>query len=290
MKFQELAESVCAGYEATNEEVLAVLNSSDDELLQVVQAAATIRHHFHGKRIKLNMLLNVKSGLCPEDCFYCSQGVESSAQIPKYKFMSTEQIVEAAEEAARRHACTLCIVASGTGPSAKELSTVTEAVVKLRENTNLKICACLGKLSSEDATCLQNAGVARYNHNVNTTQAHYPNICSTHTHDERIETIENVKQSGMSPCSGAIFGMGESIEERVEIAFDVKKLDIDSIPCNFLVAIDGTKMQGMDELTPYDCLRILAMMRFVNPSKEIRISGGREKHLRSLQPLGLMIA
>ncbi|MGL4819019.1 MAG: biotin synthase BioB, partial [Bacilli bacterium] len=157
-------------------------------------------------------------------------------------------------------------------------------------NTSLKICACLGKLSDTDAAALFDAGVQRYNHNVNTTAEHYANICTTHTHDDRIDTLQHVKQAGISPCSGAIFGMGETLADRVQIAFDVRALEIDSIPCNFLVSIEGTRLEGMDELSPQDCLRILAMMRFVNPSKEIRISGGREKHLRTLQPLGLMIA
>ncbi|MGL4820733.1 MAG: biotin synthase BioB, partial [Bacilli bacterium] len=144
MNVFQLADQVIGGQPITPEEALALLHTTDAELLDVVAAANRIRRHHYGNTVKLNMLLNVKSGLCPEDCFYCSQGVESEADIPRYKFMSEQQIVAAAEEAARRSACTLCIVASGTGPTRRELETVTNAVKELRSNTSLKICACLG--------------------------------------------------------------------------------------------------------------------------------------------------
>ncbi|EHB64103.1 MULTISPECIES: biotin synthase BioB [Paenibacillus] len=286
----KLAEQIVQGYSIKPEEALAILQSDDGELLTVMQAAYRIRREYYGNKVKLNMIVNAKSGMCPEDCGYCSQSIVSEAPIEKYAWLTKEKILEGARESIRRKAGTYCIVASGRRPSNRELEHVVEAVKEIRATTDLKVCCCLGFLSEQHAAQLAEAGVHRYNHNLNTSKDNYANITTTHTYDQRVETVKQATTSGMSPCSGAIFGMGESLEERVQIAFALKELDADSIPCNFLNAIDGTPMEGRKELTPRMCLKILAMMRFVNPSKEIRIAGGREVNLRSLQPLGLYAA
>jgi biotin synthase len=285
-----LADRVLAGHDVTKEEALSILRAADDQVLDILSAAFVIRQRYYGKKVKLNMIINAKSGLCPEDCGYCSQSIVSEAPIEKYAWLTKEKILEGAREALNRKAGTYCIVASGRRPSDREIDHVVEAVREIRETTTLKICCCLGFLSEEHARKLAEAGVHRYNHNLNTSAANYKNITTTHTYEDRVDTVRQVKQSGMSPCSGAIFGMGESEEEAVDIAFALKELDADSIPCNFLNPIDGTPMQGRRELTPMKCLKLLAMMRFVNPTKEIRISGGREVNLRHLQALGLYAA
>lgn len=286
----KLAEQIVQGYSIKPEEALAILQSDDAELLTVMQAAYQIRREYYGNKVKLNMIVNAKSGMCPEDCGYCSQSIVSEAPIEKYAWLTKEKILEGARESIRRKAGTYCIVASGRRPSNREMEHVVEAVKEIRATTDLKVCCCLGFLSEQHAAQLAEAGVHRYNHNLNTSKDNYANITTTHTYDQRVETVKQATTSGMSPCSGAIFGMGESLEERVQIAFALKELDADSIPCNFLNAIDGTPMEGRKELTPRMCLKILAMMRFVNPSKEIRVAGGREVNLRSLQPLGLYAA
>ncbi len=286
----KLAEQIVQGYSIKPEEALAILQSDDGELLTVMQAAYRIRREYYGNKVKLNMIVNAKSGMCPEDCGYCSQSIVSEAPIEKYAWLTKEKILEGARESIRRKAGTYCIVASGRRPSNREMEHVVEAVKEIRATTDLKVCCCLGFLSEQHAAQLAEAGVHRYNHNLNTSKDNYANITTTHTYDQRVETVKQATTSGMSPCSGAIFGMGESLEERVQIAFALKELDADSIPCNFLNAIDGTPMEGRKELTPRMCLKILAMMRFVNPSKEIRVAGGREVNLRSLQPLGLYAA
>ncbi|ANY71526.1 biotin synthase BioB [Paenibacillus ihbetae] len=286
----KLAEQIVQGYSVTPEEALAILQSDDAELLTVMQASYRIRREHYGNKVKLNMIVNAKSGMCPEDCGYCSQSIVSEAPIEKYAWLTKEKILEGARESIRRKAGTYCIVASGRRPSNREMEHVVEAVKEIRATTDLKVCCCLGFLSEQHAAELAEAGVHRYNHNLNTSRDNYANITTTHTYDQRVDTVKQAAASGMSPCSGAIFGMGESLEERVQIAFALKELDADSIPCNFLNAIDGTPMEGRKELTPRMCLKILAMMRFVNPSKEIRIAGGREVNLRSLQPLGLYAA
>lgn len=289
-KWLELAQEVLNGQMITKENALQILRASDDEILSILQAAFSIRQKYYGKKVKLNMIINAKSGLCPEDCGYCSQSIVSEAPIDKYAWLTKEKILEGAQESIKRKAGTYCIVASGRRPTNKEIDHVVEAVREIRQTTDLKICCCLGFLNEDHASKLADAGVHRYNHNLNTSKENYENISTTHTYEDRVDTVKQSKTSGMSPCSGAIFGMGETDEEAVDIAFALKELDADSIPCNFLNSIDGTPLEGKKELTPIKCLKILAMMRFVNPTKEIRISGGREVNLGSLQPLGLFAA
>lgn len=290
LSWHELANSILNGTECSREDALRVLQSSDQELLSVLDAAYILRSHYFGNMVKLNMIVNAKSGMCPEDCGYCSQSIVSEAPIEKYAWLTKETIVSGAQEAVARKAGTYCIVASGRRPTDKEIDHVVEAVKEIKATTGLKICCCLGFLDATSASKLAAAGVQRYNHNLNTSASNYEEICSTHGYEDRVDTVKQVAASGMSPCSGAIFGMGETEEQAVEIALALRDLDADSIPCNFLNSIEGTPLEGRQELDPRKCLRLLAMMRFVNPTKEIRISGGRELNLRSLQPLGLYAA
>ncbi|WP_342601263.1 biotin synthase BioB [Psychrobacillus sp. FSL H8-0483] len=290
MNWQTLAQEVIEGKELTNEEAMLILTTSDDELLPLLHGAFTIRKHYYGKKVKLNMIMNAKSGYCPEDCGYCSQSSKSTAPIDKYPFISKEEILEGAKRAFENQIGTYCIVASGRGPTRKDVNVVSEAVEEIKEKYGLKVCACLGLLKNEQAEQLKNAGVDRYNHNLNTSERHHDYITTSHTYEDRVNTVEVVKKHGISPCSGAIVGMKETKEDVIDIARALRRLDADSIPVNFLHAIDGTKLEGTKELNPRYCLKVLALFRFVNPTKEIRISGGREVNLGSLQPLGLYAA
>lgn len=290
VNYRELADNIIAGYEITKEEALAIVTAPDEDLLDIMNAAFQIRKHHYGVKVKLNMIINAKSGLCPEDCGYCSQAITADTPVAKYALLTKDKILDGAREAQERKAGTYCIVTSGRQPSEKEVDAIADAVKEIRETTNLKICCCLGFLNENSAQKLADAGVNRYNHNLNTSKENYSNITTTHTYDDRVNTVEHAKQAGMSPCSGMIMGMNETDEELVEMAFSLKALDADSIPINFLNAIDGTKLEGTDNLNPRHCLKNVAMFRFVNPTKEIRLSGGREINLRSLQPLGLYAA
>ncbi|RRJ65661.1 biotin synthase BioB [Paenibacillus oralis] len=274
----------------TIEEGLAVLQAEDDELLPLMEAAFQVRKHYFGKKVKLNMIITAKSGLCPEDCGYCSQSIVSAAPVAKYTLLDKESLLAGAREALQRKAGTYCIVASGRGPTDKELEQVAEAVKEIRETMPLKICACLGLLKADQAKRLSEAGVHRYNHNLNTSRANYPSITTTHTYDQRLETVNIAKAHGMSPCSGVIIGMGETDREIVEMAFALRELDADSIPINFLNAIPGTPLERAERTAALKALKTLALFRFICPSKEIRVAGGRETSLRSLQPLSLYAA
>jgi biotin synthase len=289
-RWENLADKALADEPPDREEALALLRAPEDELLAVLHAAFRVRRATFGRLVKLNMIINAKSGICPEDCGYCSQSIVSTAAVPKYSMVSAAVLVAGAHEAWSRKARTYCIVASGRGPSARELRVVTAAVRQIKEELPMKVCACLGLLTHEQARELRVAGVDRYNHNVNTSADHHGEITTTHTYEDRVATLEAVKEAGISPCSGFIAGMGESDEQIVDVAFALRDLDADSIPVNFLHAIPGTPLEGMDELDPGRCLKILALLRFVCPRKEIRVAGGREVNLRSLQPFSLYAA
>lgn len=286
----QLADKAINGEAITLEEGLAVLQADNREVLAIMDAAYRVRHHFFGNKVKLNMIINAKSGLCPEDCGYCSQSIVSTAPVEKYTLLDKETLIAGAKEALNRKAGTYCIVASGRGPTDRELEQVVEAVKEIRETMPLKICACLGQLTSEKAEKLKEAGVHRYNHNINTHVDHHAHITSTHTYDDRVKTVENVKVAGMSPCSGVIIGMGETDEQIVEMAKALNDMKVESIPVNFLHAVPGTPLENMERTEPTKALKVLALMRFMNPATEIRVSGGREVNLRTLQPLALYAA
>lgn len=290
MNWVQLAEEVLEGKKLTHEEALAIVHAPDDELLLLMQGAFLIRKHYYGKKVKLNMIMNAKSGYCPENCGYCSQSSISTAPIEKYPFITKEEIIAGAKKAFENQIGTFCIVASGRGPTRKDVKVVTEAVQEIKEKYGLKVCACLGLLKDEQAEQLKTAGVDRYNHNLNTSEKHHDYITTSHTYKDRVDTVEIAKKYGMSPCSGAIIGMRETKQDVVDIAYALHALDADSIPINFLNAIDGTKLEGTKELDPRYCLKVLALFRYINPTKEIRIAGGREINLGSLQPLGLYAA
>lgn len=290
MLWNGLAERALAGEAISRAEALKVLAVPNDELLDLVAACYRVRRHYHGNRIKLNMLINAKSGLCAEDCGYCSQSVLSQSGVDRYTLQSAAVLVEGARQAMEVKSHTYCIVISGRRPTPRELDHITAAVREIKQKYPLRICCCLGLLDDAEVKRLQDSGVDRVNHNLNTSEDHYDEICSTHTYKDRVETIEAVKRGGISSCSGAIVGMGETDAQIADLAFALRELDVDSIPVNFLIPIAGTPLAGVEYLTPQKCLAILCLFRLVNPSKEIRVAGGREYHLRSLQPLGLYVA
>jgi biotin synthase len=290
-RFDDLADAVLTGTPATADEALDVLRATDDELLSMVDAAARLRRKHFGNTVKVNYLLNLKSGLCPEDCHYCSQRLGSQADILKYTWLKTDEAIEQAAAGLRGGATRICMVSSGRGPTNRDVERVAGMVGALKgEHPGVEVCACLGLLKDGQAERLRQAGVDAYNHNINTAESHHDDIVTSHTYADRVETVTKAKDAGLSPCSGLIAGLGESDEQLVEALFALRDLGSDSIPVNFLMPFDGTPLEGTWELTPGRCLRILAMARFVCPDKEIRIAGGREMHLRSLQGLALHVA
>jgi biotin synthase len=293
--WHRVANAVLDGHELTRSEALAILRSPDSEILELLSAAYRIRRRYFANTVQLYFLMNAKSGLCPEDCGYCSQSKVSGAEIPKYNLLSREKLLDGARVAAERNSKTYCIVISARGPNEREMQAVTTIVPEIKQKYNLQICACLGLLTDEQAQALKDCGVDKVNHNLNTSEEHYEKICTTHTYADRLSTLHAVRKAGMELCSGGIIGMGERDDDVVDMAFSLRELRVESIPVNFLNPIEGTPLEGVTlsgshELNPRYCLKVLAMFRFANPRSEIRIAGGRELHLRSLQPLGLYAA
>ncbi|MEV7872440.1 biotin synthase BioB [Streptomyces sp. NPDC088124] len=272
----------------TREEALAVLATSDDELLDVVAAAGKVRRQWFGRRVKLNYLINLKSGLCPEDCSYCSQRLGSTAEILKYTWLKPDEVTKVAAAGVAGGAKRVCLVASGRGPTDRDIDRVSRSIEAIKEqNGDVEVCACLGLLSAGQGERLRAAGADAYNHNLNTSEATYGDITTTHTYADRVDTVERAQAAGLSACSGLIAGMGESDEDLVDVLFSLRALDPDSVPVNFLIPMEGTPLEREWHLTPQRCLRILALARFVCPDVEVRLAGGREVHLRTLQPLAL---
>ena len=290
LNWAALVRRSLAGDALTRDEALAMLSLPDDEVLPALQAAFEVRKTYFGKRVKVCVLQNARSGLCPEDCHYCSQSSLSTAQIDKYPLMSLEQLIEGAERAARAGATRYCMVTSGRGPSDEEIEHFCEATKAIKRERDLEICVCLGLLSEAQASRLKEAGVGWVNHNLNASERFYPEICSTHTYQDRVRTIENVRKAGLLTCSGGIVGMGETDEDIVEMAFALRALAVDSLPVNFLHPISGTPLSSQRALTPMKCLKVLCLFRLLNPKSEIRAAGGRELNLGSLQPLALYAA
>ncbi|CAD7360806.1 MULTISPECIES: biotin synthase BioB [Staphylococcus] len=286
----KIAEQILKGSALTPEEAFDLFTNPTYDTMDLVHEAYQLRKHYYGHKVKLNMILNAKSGICPEDCGYCGQSREMKEK-QRYALIPENQITEGAKVAAENEIGTYCIVMSGRGPSDKEIDHITSSVEQIKaEHPQLKICACLGLTNEEQAGRLKAAGVDRYNHNLNTSENYHDEVVTTHTYKDRVDTIEIMKKNHISPCSGVICGMGESNQDIVDMAFALRDIDADSIPVNFLHPIKGTKFGDMDQLTPMRCLRILALFRLINPTKEIRIAGGREVNLRSLQSTALMVA
>ncbi|GGG94567.1 biotin synthase BioB [Staphylococcus pragensis] len=285
-----LAERILNHDLLSKNEALELFENPTIDTFELLNEAYIVRKHYFGKKVKLNMILNAKSGICSEDCGYCGQSVKIK-QKQRYALVESEKIKAGAQVATDNHIGTYCIVMSGRGPTNREVDHICDTVEEIKAvHPQLKICACLGLTNEEQAEKLKEAGVDRYNHNLNTSERYHSEVVTTHTYEDRVHTVEIMKAHNISPCSGVICGMGETDEDIIDMAFALKEIDADSIPINFLHPIKGTKFGGLDLLSPMKCLRIIAMFRLINPTKEIRIAGGREVNLRSLQAIALKAA
>ena len=287
MDYRILSEKAIAGEAPSREEARAVLQTPDDRLLELLNAAYAVRHKFFGRKVRLQMLQNAKSGACQEDCGYCSQSADSTADIKKYGLLKKSQMVEAARRASESKAIRYCIVISGRGPLDREISEISEAVREIKGSVPVQVCCSLGLLTKDDARRLKEAGVDRINHNLNASERFHPQMVTTHSYQDRLATISNARAAGLEICSGGIAGMGETDEDVIDLALSLREVRPDSIPMNFLHPADGTPMRDQKNLTPQRCLKILCLFRFLHPRTELRVAGGREFNLRSLQALAL---
>ncbi len=286
--FEALAETSLRGECLSRAAALGVLKVSPEELAGLLWAAFRVRESTFGRRVKLCVLQNAKSGLCPEDCHYCSQSAVSTADIAKYRLLSEETLLEGARHAVAAGARRYCIVTSGRGPSEPDLRHLSAVARRIKsEFPSLEICVSVGILTEEQARRLKESGVGWVNHNLNTSERFHGEICTTHSYAERVRTVHAIKAAGLCTCAGGIVGMGEGDEDLVELAFALRELEVDSLPVNFLHPIDGTPFEGLNFLDPVRALRALCLFRFTNPRTEIRAAGGREHNLGNWQSLAL---
>jgi biotin synthase len=282
---------VLAGAAIDRAAALQVLTAPDAEVPDLLRATARVRERFHGRRVKLCLLRNARSGLCPEDCHYCSQSAISDAAIPRYRLDSVDELLAASRRAVGAGARRFCMVTSGRGPSASDIDRFTAAARRIKsEHPALELCVSLGLMEEDQAHALKAAGIDFVNHNLNTSERFHPDVCTTHTYADRVRTVENVRRAGLSTCCGGIIGMGESDDDIVDLAFALRDLRVDSLPVNFLHPINGTPFAAHRELTPMRCLRALCLFRLTSPAAEIRVAGGRELNLGWFQPLALYAA
>lgn len=268
----ELEKKIIALEEINEEDALGLIDAPLEELCA---SANRIRQHFCGDAFEICSIINAKSGRCSENCKFCSQSSHYKSDVESYPLMDPDKILETAIRDDRAGVQRFSAVTSGRKLSKDELNQLSEAIQKVKQNTELKVCASCGLLSKNDLKQLQKAGLSRYHNNVESSEQFFETVCSTHTMDDKIKTISAANDLGIEICSGGIFGLGESWEDRVSMAFLVKRLNAKSIPINLLNPIPGTPFEKNRILSVNEMRRICAIFRFVNPSAFIRLAGGR---------------
>ncbi len=284
-KIATALEKVLGGSQIETAEAGAIASAEGADLGDLLAAANRVRLHFKGDAVDLCSIVNAKSGACSEDCSFCAQSAGHETDAPVYPLIEVERMAEAAEGAKKNGAKRFCIVTSGRGiDSGDDLENIAGGIRRVREK-GLSPCATLGALTKEQLAYLKGAGLHRYHHNIETSRSYFPKVCTTHTFDERVEVLGYARSIGLSTCSGGIFGMGEGMEDRLEMAFALREIGVDSVPINFLMPIKGTPLEHISSITPLDALRSIALFRLILPGKEIRVCAGRGAALRQLHPM-----
>lgn len=286
----EVGTRILEGGELTREEALELSKAkgSDIQLLSVL--ASKIREKFVGDKIDLCSIISARTGKCSEDCAFCAQSAHHHTNVKQHDFLDIDAIVNRAKAMEKAGAHHFDIVISGLGVKEEDedFARILQAFTRIKAETKLEMCACLGTLTEGAARKLKAVGVTRYNHNLETAESFFPEIVTTHSYAERVNTIRIVKAIGLEVCCGGIIGLGETQEQRLEFAFTLKELDVDAVPINVLNPVKGTRLETKQPLEPMEVLKNFALFRLILPRKNIRYAGGREVNLRDLQALGLM--
>jgi biotin synthase len=275
---------IAGGPPATEDELLRLAAVAGIDRFALFLGASRIREHFTGLQVSLCAIINAKSGRCPENCSFCAQSAHHTTDVPVYPLVDEERIVACAKEAEANGSSCYGIVTSGTGiSSGDELDRVCSALRRIRRETGISPSCSLGIIDSATARALKDAGAETYHHNLETSRSFFPRVCTTHDYEEDLATVRAAKEAGMKVCCGGIFGLGETMAQRIEMALTIRELAVDSVPLNFLNPIPGTRLADADNLTPLECLTTIALYRFALPDLKIAVCGGREKNLRDLQ-------
>lgn len=292
MKLQDLfdlAQAVLSGAALSFDDALALTELTEDDIPVLLSLANKIRVHFTGSTVDTCEIVNARSGNCSENCSFCAQSAHHRTQIETYPLLSEQALVTAAKQAEAHGAYRFCIVTSGCGmKNDADFPNITQAIQRIGRETTLQRCCSLGILSDEHVAALKQAGITRYHHNLESSKSFFSQICSTHSYDDRVATVKKVKAAGLEVCSGGIIGLGESWRQRIELAFALKELNVDSVPINVLNPIKGTPVENVARLHSLEILQTFAIFRFILPDKIIRYAGGRERNLGELVPLGFL--
>ncbi len=273
-EIESLEEKVSQGHVLSRDEALALAQATGSDIFSLFASANRIREHFRGNRADVCSIINAKSGACSEDCSFCAQSSRSMAEIPVYPLLTKETLIPKAVAIKKAGIKRFSLVTSGKKVSKRDLRKIAGMISEIR-NLGLSPCASLGLLNKDELAQLRDAGLDRYHHNLETSARLFPEICSTHTYSDKIQTIGSAKSAGLSLCSGGIFGMGETWEDRIDMAFALKNLEVDSVPINFLIPLKGTGFADRNLLHPFEALKIISIYRFLLPEKQIRVCGGR---------------
>jgi len=285
----KLGKKVLDGGQLTADEAMQLTIIDAEDIPILLGIANKVRSQFTGNRVDTCEIVNARSGGCSENCKFCAQSVHYDAKVDTYPLMSEEAIIQAAKQAESHGAYRFCIVTAGCGmKNDPDFERITDVIERIGHDTGLERCCSLGLLEPEQVKALKMAGITRYHHNLETSKSFFDNICTTHSYDERVETIKHIKAAGLEVCSGGIIGLGEEWEHRVELAFALKALDVDSVPINVLNPVKGTALENRPPLDPMEILQTFAIFRLILPTKILRYAGGREKALGELVPLGLL--
>lgn len=253
----------------------ALLLSKVENIEELFRAADRIRNRFNGRKVDLCSIMNAKSGRCSEDCKYCAQSAHYHTNVEEYRLVDEKEALKLAVENEKEGVNRFSLVTSGRGLQGKDFKKAVGIYKSLKENVKIKLCASLGIIGYKELVELKKTGISMYHHNLETSRDYYKKICTTHTYDERIETINNAKKAGLKVCSGGIIGMGETMEDRIKLALELQNLEIHSIPVNLLNPIKGTPLENTPPLAQEEILKTIAIFRFINPNAYIRLAGGR---------------
>ncbi len=286
-RWDSFATRALEGDALTRSECMEVLHADDDELLSLLDAAFRVRRAHFGRKVQLQVLENAKLGACPEDCGFCSQSSKYSSPSGEAPMASVESLVDAAGKAAAISAKRFCMVTATRGPSERDLDVICEAARQIKSKHKIELCASLGLLTQKKAERLVESGIDRFNHNLETSERYFDKVTTTHSWADRVKTIELAKASGMETCCGGIVGLGESEDDLIDLVLALRELNVDSVPVNFLDPRPGTALAEHQRINPRDALRALCLFRFQCPEADIRIAGGREVNLRSMQAMAL---
>jgi len=279
----EIVNRIIQGGSLTPEEALKIAGAEGNEVFDLFRGASRVKEHFVGSEVHLCSIINAKSGRCAEDCAFCAQSAHHKTDAPVYPLVEEERLLESARAAESSGSACFGIITSGTTVNGTELDQILAALRRIRQETSILPSCSLGIIDEETARKLKDAGMDTYHHNLETAESFFPSICTTHPYQDDVNTVRAVKKAGLKICCGGIFGLGESVAQRIEMAFTLQELDVDSVPINFLNPIEGTKLEGAANISAMECLKTIALYRLILPGKRITVCGGREKNLRDLQ-------